>query len=221
MAKERKAKIKVILADDHPLLRAGFVSALAEYPDIQTVDDTGDIAEACTLFTKLKPDVAVLDIMFSGKRTGLDAIKSIVESDPRARVVVLSQFDQDSLIKEAYKCGAMAFVTKAMDIDQLITAIRKAAQGERYFAPAIAERLADLATRAEPLPRDTLSQRELEVLKLIGEGKTAQEIADALSISVRTVVNHTQSIKTKLDVERRSDLISLGQRVNVDESWEK
>jgi DNA-binding NarL/FixJ family response regulator len=219
MAKARKGKIKVILADDHPLLRAGFVSALAEYPDIQTIEDTGDIAEACALFTKLKPDVAVLDIMFSGKKTGLDAIKSIIESDPHARVVVLSQFDQDSLIKEAYKCGAMAFVTKAMDIDQLIAAIRKAAQGERYFAPAIAERLADLATRSEPMPLDTLSQRELDVLKLIGEGKTAQDIAQALNISVRTVVNHTQSIKTKLDVERRSDLIGIAQRVGENESW--
>lgn len=219
MAKARKGKIKVILADDHPLLRAGFVSALAEYPDIQTIEDTGDIAEACALFTKLKPDVAVLDIMFSGKKTGLDAIKSIMESDPHARVVVLSQFDQDSLIKEAYKCGAMAFVTKAMDIDQLIAAIRKAAQGERYFAPAIAERLADLATRSEPMPLDTLSQRELDVLKLIGEGKTAQDIAQALNISVRTVVNHTQSIKTKLDVERRSDLIGIAQRVSEKETW--
>lgn len=219
MAKARKGKIKVILADDHPLLRAGFVSALAEYPDIQTIEDTGDIAEACALFTKLKPDVAVLDIMFSGKKTGLDAIKSIMESDPHARVVVLSQFDQDSLIKEAYKCGAMAFVTKAMDIDQLIAAIRKAAQGERYFAPAIAERLADLATRAEPMPLDTLTQRELDVLKLIGEGKTAQDIAQALNISVRTVVNHTQSIKTKLDVERRSDLIGIAQRVGEKEAW--
>ena len=113
----------------------------------------------------------------------------------------------------------MAFVTKAVDIEYLITAIRKAVKGERYFIPSIAERLADLATRPSTSPIDLLSPREAEVLRLIGEGKTANGIGDQLNISVRTVVNHTQSIKTKLGVTRRSELIGIAQRVSGEEDW--
>lgn len=110
MAKERKGKINVILADDHRLLRAGFTATLSDYPDIHVAAEASDVQEAIALYDKLKPHVFVLDIMFGGKKTGLDAIKKIIESAPNAKIIVLSQFDQDSLVKEAYKCGAMAFV---------------------------------------------------------------------------------------------------------------
>ena len=219
MAKERKGKINVILADDHQLLRAGFIATLSDYSDIHVAAEASDVQEAIALYDKLKPHVVVLDIMFGGKKTGLDAIKHIIESDPHARIVVLSQFDQDGLVKEAYKCGAMAFVTKADDVETLIAAIRKAAKGERYFIPRLAERLADLATRPATSPLDLLSPREIEVLRLIGEGKTAPDIAELLGISVRTVVNHTQSIKTKFAVTRRSELIGIAQKISIDGEW--
>lgn len=219
MTKQQQRKITVILVDDHPLLRKGFTAALADFPDITVASATGDIEEAFRAYQRLKPDVVVLDLIFGGKRTGLDAIKSLLEIDPAAKVVVLTQFDQDNLIREAYKVGAMAFITKNTDIEQLITAIRKASAGERYFLPTIAQRLAELATRPETSLVEVLSPREREVLGLIGLGNTAQEIAARLKISQRTVVNITQNIKSKLGVSRRSDLIQLAQRYGLTETW--
>ena len=218
MIKQQQRKITVILADDHPLLRTGFTAALADFPDITVVTATGDLEEAFRAYKRLEPDVVVLDIMFGGKKTGLEAIKRLLEIDPGAKVVVLTQFDQDNLIREAYKIGAMAFITKNTDIEQLITAIRKASAGERYFLPAIAQRLAELATRPETSLLDVLSPREREVLGLIAQGNTAQDIASRLQISQRTVVNITQNIKSKLGISRRSDLIQLAQRHRLTEA---
>jgi len=219
MAKKQQRKITVLLADDHPLLRKGFTAALADFPDIGVVGAVGDLDEAVRLYQRHNPDVIVLDIMFSGKRTGIDAIESVLSINPAAKIVVLTQFDQDNLIREAYKRGAMAFITKNADIDQLITAIRKASAGERYYIPSIAQRLAELATRPEKSPLEILAPREREVLSLIGQGNTAQEIASRLKISQRTVVNITQSIKSKLGISRRSDLIQMAQRHGLIETW--
>jgi len=219
MAKKQQRKITVLLADDHPLLRKGFTAALADFPDIAVVGAVGDLDEAGRLYQRHKPDVIVLDIMFSGKKTGIDAIESVLSMDSSAKMIVLTQFDQDNLIREAYKRGAMAFITKNADIDQLITAIRKASGGERHFMPSIAQRLAELATRPEKSSLELLAPREREVLGLIGQGNTAQEIAARLKISQRTVVNVTQSIKGKLGVSRRSDLIQTAQRHGLTEAW--
>ena len=216
MVKRRKGVIAVVVADDHAMLRAGFISSLADYPDIEVVGQTADISEVPELYRRTKPDVLVLDIMFGGKKTGLDVLKEVIESDPAAKVVILTQFDQDSLVREAYKCGAMAFCSKNVDIEQLVTAIRRASSGQRYFLPTIAERLADLATRTENTPIDRLTDREREVLKLISRGRTALEASQALGVSLRTIVSITKSIKTKFSVKKQRDLIGLAQKYYPD-----
>lgn len=194
------------------------MASLADFKDIDVIGETGNIEEVSTLYAKLKPDVVVLDIMFGGKKTGLCAIKSLLEIDSQVKVVILSQFDQDALVREAYKSGAMAFITKDANVEQLVNAIRKATVGKRYYLPQLAERLADMATRMESSPFEQLSHRELDVLVLTGEGKTTQDIAAELGISTRTVVSITQSLRTIFGVERRGDLIPIGQRYSAQRS---
>lgn len=216
MSQAGKQTIKVILVDDHPMLRAGFISSLADYADIEVVGETGDIDEVLDLVRRAKPDVTVLDVMFGGEKTGLGAIRLLREANPSAKVVALSQFDQDAIVREAYKFGAMAFITKDSDVEQLVKAVRKAYSGERYYLPKIAERLADMAIRPESTSAfDKLSERECAVLGLIGEGKTTLDIATALDISSRTVVDIIQQLRKKFGVERRRDLIPIGNRYNA------
>lgn len=205
-------KIRVILADDHPMLRAGFIASLEDYDDIDVVGETGNIEEVPALFKRLKPDVAVLDIMFDGKTTGLGAVKTLVNFNPQAKVITLSQFDQDTLVREAYRFGAMAFLTKDVDVEQLVKAIRKAHRGERYYLPTIAERLAEMVTRPSSSPFDQLSQREVDVLVLLSQGKATHDIAAKLAISPRTVADTIAHLKGKFQVRHRRDLIPLGHR---------
>lgn len=208
-AKHHKTEISVIMVDDHPMLRAGFIASLADYDDIHVLGETGSIDEASVLFKKLKPDVVVLDVMFSGKQTGLNSIKSLLEIDPSAKVVVLSQFEQDTLVREAYRLGAMAFIVKSADVDELVQAIRKAQLGDRYYMPSIAEKLAAMAIQPMTEP---LSRRELAVLALISEGSTTQDISTKLELSPRTVADVITHLKNKFQVKRRRDLIPIGQR---------
>lgn len=208
-------KIRVLLADDHPMLRSGFLSSLADYPAIDVIGATGNIEEVLDLFRQLTPDVTVLDIMFGGKKTGLCVMRSLIESSSEARIVVLSQFDEDTLVRQAYRFGAMAFITKDADVEDLVKAIRKAYRGERHFLPKIAERLADMATRPAAPSGDTLSQRESDVLVLISQGKTIRDIATELQTSPRTVSDTITHLKTKFGVTRHKDLIPIGHDYGV------
>ncbi len=126
------------------------------------------------------PTSPVLDIRFGTELTGLDAAQAILKSDPSAKIVFLSQFDQDSLIKETYRLGAHAFVTKDCDPADLATAVRHAHEGKLYFLPHIAERLASMAVRGDVSPQSQLDERGLEIFKLMAEGMTNAEIAETL-----------------------------------------
>jgi DNA-binding NarL/FixJ family response regulator len=161
------------------------------------------------MYVELKPDVLVLDIRFGTELTGLDAAQAILKADPRAKIVFLSQFDQDSLIKETYRLGAHAFVTKDCDPADLATAVRQAHEGKLYFLPQIAERLASLAVRGDVSPQSQLDERGLEIFKLMAEGLTNAEIAEKLNLSSKTISNTSQSIKEKLGVHRQANITLL------------
>lgn len=207
-------KLRVILADDHELLRAGFSAALIEH-DIEVVGTTGVAEEVLDRYEHCRPDVVVLDILFQGRQTGLNVIRRLMEDHPLARVVVLSQFDQDSLIKEAYNAGALAFVPKASDTNHLVEAIRKAACGQIYFIPEISDRLALMTARPERSPTEVLSKRELETFILLANGRKMEEIASELGITTRTVANLSQLIKKKLGVSRGTELTLLAVRYKI------
>ncbi len=215
MGAETNKKIKVVLADDHPLLRAGFASILQDTPDIQVVGETDNARDAVEKYKSLRPDVICLDLLFVEKTTGLDATKEIIEYDQDAKIVILSQHDQDNLIKEAYKYGAKAFVTKRSRPGILIEAIKKASSGELYFPPDIAERLAFLTTQEGPSPIDSFTKREYEAFKLIASGRSTREIAEEWGVSVKTVNNILLAVKEKAGYTRVADLTRLALQYGV------
>jgi two-component system invasion response regulator UvrY len=164
---------------------------------------------AAAMYAEAKPDVVVLDIRFGTELTGLDAAQDILKADPKAKIVFLSQFDQDSLIKETYRLGAHAFVTKDCDPADLADAVRHAHAAKLYFLPQIAERLASLAVRGDVSPQSQLDERSLEIFRLMAEGLTNAEIAERLDLSTKTISNISQSVKEKLGVHRQAYITKL------------
>lgn len=202
------SKTRVSLADDHPLLMAGFAMALADF-GIEVIAKNRTPDEAIASYGELKPDVLVLDIKFAGQKSGLDAAKAVLTDFPDAKIVFLSQFDSDSLITEAYKIGGYAYVTKDREPSELAAAIKKAQQRSRFFLPAIAERLAVLSIGGDSSPLAVLDSRELDVFKLMAQGLTLAEIAQRLDLSIKTISNTSLSIKDKLGTQRIADLTLL------------
>ncbi|MBI3229831.1 MAG: response regulator transcription factor [Burkholderiales bacterium] len=200
--------IRVLLADDHPIVMAGFAMSL-ENLGIQIVGQAKTPQEAQQLFALLAPDVVILDLRFGAELTGLDAAKGIWQQNANARVIFLSQFDQDSLIKEAYRLGSRAFVTKDCEVADLVLAVQRAHAGELYFMPAIAERLANLSVRGDASPQSRLDERELQIFTLMAEGLTNVEIAEKLDLSSKTISNVSQTIKERLGVHRPADITKL------------
>jgi DNA-binding NarL/FixJ family response regulator len=197
-----------MLADDHPIVMTGFAMSLSEH-GMDVVGQAKTPDEAITMYGDLRPDVLVLDIRFGTELTGLDAAQQLLKAHPRAKIVFLSQFDQDSLIKETYRLGAHAFVTKDCDPDDLAAAVRHAHEGKLYFPPEIAERLASLAVRGDVSPQSQLDERGLEIFKLMAEGLTNAEIAERLNLSTKTISNISQAVKEKLGVHRQAYITKL------------
>ncbi len=208
MQTEQDKPIRVMLADDHPIVMTGFAMSLSGF-GMDVVGQAKTPQEAASMYAALQPDVLVLDIRFGEELTGLDAAQQILHKSPQANIVFLSQFDQDSLIKETYRLGARAFVTKDCDPAELATAVRRASGGERYFMPQIAERLADMSVRGDVSPQSQLDVRGLEIFKLMAEGLTNAEIAERLNLSTKTISNISQSIKEKLGVHRQAYITKL------------
>jgi two-component system, NarL family, invasion response regulator UvrY len=203
-----KNPVRVMLADDHPIVMTGFAMSLSEH-GMEVVGQAKSPEEALAMYGELQPDVLVLDIRFGTELTGLDAAQNILKAYPRAKIVFLSQFDQDSLIKETYRIGAHAFVTKDCDPADLASAVRHAREGKLYFLPQIAERLASLAVRGDISPQSQLDERGLEIFKLMAEGLTNAEIAERLNLSTKTISNISQSVKEKLGVHRQAYITKL------------
>jgi two-component system invasion response regulator UvrY len=200
--------IRVLLADDHPIVMTGFAMSLAAL-GMDVVGQARTPEEATALYARLVPDVLVLDIRFGTELTGLDAARALLAQFPEAKIVFLSQFDQDSLIKETYRLGARAFVTKDCDPAELASAVRHAHAGQLYFLPQIAERLAKLSVRGDVSPQSQLDTRGLEIFKLMAEGLTNAEIAERLNLSTKTISNISQSVKEKLGVHRPAYITKL------------
>jgi len=208
---DRTVSIRVLLADDHPIVMAGFASALSSF-GISVVGEARTPADAIRMYNELLPDVLMLDIRFGEKLSGIDVAKRVLEVSPDARIVFLSQFDQESLIKETYKIGARAFLTKDCDPADLAQAVYRATKGEVYFLPTIAERLASLAVRGDHSPQSLLDARELEIFILMAKGSTNVEIAEMLKLSSKTISNTSQAIKEKLGINRAVELARLAIR---------
>lgn len=201
-------KIRVLIADDHPLIIEGLTTVLSRY-DVEVVATATLAEEVDAIYQASSPDVVVLDVRFGGKTSGLDVARKILADTPNARVLFYSQFDQVELLKEAYRIGALGFVTKSTASSVLADAIRQVHSGKTFFLPQIAERLAMAVVRGDESPASKLAPRELEIFRRMAAGKTNVEIAEELTLSPKTISNVSQSIKEKLGVSRPADITLL------------
>ena len=199
------AAIKIVIADDHAVVRRGLRMLLDAEEGFEVVAEAGDVASALRYVRAHRPNVLVLDLNMPGDPTLL-AISSFMEAAPETRVVVLTMQSDSAFAREALRAGALGYVLKEAADSELVEAVRLAAEGRTYLNPELGARLA--AAPPEPAgPPDNLSEREVEVLRLIALGHTNQEIAEQLYLSVRTVESHRAHIQQKLRLSTRAELV--------------
>jgi DNA-binding NarL/FixJ family response regulator len=193
-------KVKVLVVDDHPLMRLGVSTMIDAQPDMKVVAQAGAGEDAIELFRKHKPDVTLMDLRLPGI-SGVEAIQVIRESNPRARFVVLTTYGGDEDIHRALAAGAQGYLIKGMSSEALVEALRKVHAGARFLPPPVAR---NLATRT---PDSELSPREREVLTLVTSGKSNREIGELLDITEATVKCHVSVILRRLDVSDRTQAV--------------
>jgi DNA-binding NarL/FixJ family response regulator len=199
--------IRVLIADDHAIVRDGLRRLLAEASDMRVSGEAATGDDAVALLDTTRADVVLLDISMPG-RGFLDLLRDVRERHPRTRVVVLSAHAEDEYAIRALRAGAAGYVTKDRSSQDLLAAIRKAHAGGRYVSPTLAERLAaGLAADDGTPPHEALSDREYQVLQLLGAGLSAKEIAARLGLSAKTVSTYRQRILEKLELKTTADLI--------------
>lgn len=207
--------IRILLVDDHTILRAGLRSLLSDYPDFQVVGEAADGAEALTRVNELKPDVVVMDIGMPGVN-GLVATRQILQAHPETRILILTQYDNKEYVLPLLKLGAAGYVLKQSVDTELVTGIRAVARGESYLYPPIAkimlEAYRDDAAANSGDPYTELSDREREILVLVAQGRSTREMAEVLHISPNTVDVHRARLMRKLDLHSVAEISAFAVR---------
>lgn len=212
-------KIRVMLVDDHAIVREGLRAMLALSPDIEVVGEAGDGREALDRAKATAPDIVIMDVSMPGM-DGLEATKRLAKEYAEAKVLVLSQHDNDRYVLPILQAGASGYVLKRSIGAELVAAIRTVHAGECYLPPRIAQTVLQyFRNRPGESPEEPevspLTEREREVLKLVVEGNTSQAIADSLCLSKRTVMCHRANIAAKLGIHNRTELIRFAIRTGV------
>jgi DNA-binding NarL/FixJ family response regulator len=202
-------KTRILLADDHPMVRRGLRMVLDAEPDLEVVAEASDGAEAIALAQSTEVDLAILDVAMP-RQTGLQAAAELKRRNPSLRTLMLSMYDSEQYFFEALKAGASGYVLKSAADRDLVEACRAAMRGEPFLYPAAVAALIrdylDRASRGEAVPADPLTPRELEIVKLVAEGYSSDEIAEALVISRKTVEHHRSHVLEKLGMRDRVEL---------------
>jgi len=199
----------IVLADDHTIVRSGLRMLLDAEPGFEVVAEAADVDEAVRKVLGYKPDVIVLDLMMPGG-SSLNAIPKMRESSPNTAIVVLTMEDEPHFAREALRAGALAFVLKEAADTELVEAVHAASNGARYLNPKLG---AEIAAQPDvpPGPPDSLTEREVEVLRLVALGYTNAEISEKLFLSVRTVESHRANIQHKSGRTTRAELVAYAQ----------
>ena len=199
--------IKILIADDHPIVRKGLKEILSEHPDMKVLGEAQNSHEVLNLIRKEHWDVVVLDITMPG-RDGLDVLKELKKTRPKLPVLVLSIHPEEQYGVRALKAGASGYLQKESAPAELVTAVRKIARGGKYVTPSLAERLAvELVGPGDREPHEVLSDREYQVLTLLASGKGIKEIALELSLSAPTIATYRSRVMTKLRLGSTVDLV--------------
>jgi two-component system, NarL family, response regulator NreC len=203
--------IRILLADDHALVRQGFSMILDAQPDMQIVGQAGNGREAVELAGKLQPDVVVMDVAMPDLN-GIEATRRLASSAPRTRVLALSMHKDSVYVREILRAGARGYLLKDSGDADLLAAVRAVAKGEGYISPAVSDSVLTDYRKHVTDPLDLLTSREREVLQLIAEGKTNKEIATDLNLSVYTVEAHRGRIMEKLNLHSTGELVRFALR---------
>lgn len=210
--------IKILIVDDHDLVREGIRAILEKDPGFEVVGEVGEGSEAVRAARRLSPDVVLMDVSLPGGLGGLEAAEAMLAEAAGVKVVILTQYDNREYIKRAIRIGAHGYLLKRSVSAQLKEAIRTVFRGERYLHPAAAAELVDMVATGEGLDRDEYEQltaRERQVFKLLAEGRTSREIARYLNISLKTAMTHRSNLMAKLQLHSRTELIKYAIRKGV------
>lgn len=212
-------QIRVLIVDDHAVLRDGIRSLLESYDDLLVVGEAGNGREAVELAGQLSPDVVLMDVAMP-EMDGIEATRRIVASYPQIRVLVLTQHDNREYVFPILEAGAAGYLLKKVRGADLVSAIRAVQEGGSYLCPSIARTVIERSLRrpevaAEPDGSATLTERETEVLKLVAEGLSNQEIANGLGLSIKTVMGHRANLMDKLDIHSRVELVKYAIRAGL------
>ena len=215
----RMPKIRVLVVDDHTIVRDGICALLALAGDIEVVGEAANGSEALKMVKKLTPDVVLMDIAMP-IMGGLEATRRINKEFPGTKVLVLTQYDDKEYVFPVLESGASGFISKAAASSELALGIRSVHQGDSYLSPSVAKLLVEnyqstAGERAGQDPYSQLTEREREVLKLLAEGFSTQEMADMLVITRKTVEGHKTNLMTKLGIHNRIDLVKYALRRGI------
>ena len=208
---ERKSKIRVLLADDHAILRKGVSMLVNAQSDMEVAAEAASGEDALREAQRVQPDVVVMDVSMPGMN-GIEATRRLLEILPRIRVIGLSMYKDAVYVRELLRAGASGYLVKDCDDAELLLAIRAAARGEAYLSPAVTAAVLTDYRRNVTNPVDLLTSREREVLVMIAEGKTNKEIASALNLSVYTVESYRGSLMEKLNLHNTGDVVRFALR---------
>lgn len=208
------SQIKILLVDDHAVVRMGFKMLIEAEDDISVIGEAESGEVAIKLFQELKPDIIVMDITMPGIG-GLEAIDRIIAKDKNTKILVLSAHEDSVHPKRVLNAGAMGYLTKRSAAEELIKAIKSIHQGKRYLEPNIAQQMAITQLSGETNPVEILSDREFEVFIALAKGKSTNEIADTLCLSPRTVGTHLYNIKQKLNANNSAEIALIAIRCGL------
>ena len=216
-----KEERKIVIVDDHPIVRQGFAQLIDNEDDLHVCGEAEDAPNALSLISEKKPDLVLLDISLK-ESNGLELIKDLAKRMPEIKILVISLHDETVYAERALHAGAKGFIMKVASTEKLITAIRQVLSGQLYVSDKIREkllsRMVDSGSAKQKSPIDLLSDRELEIFQLIGEGLSTKNISEKLSLGIKTVETHKAHIKSKLRLKNSNELMRFAVKWSLSEA---
>jgi two-component system, NarL family, response regulator LiaR len=207
-------KIRVVVVDDHDMVRKGIISYLLTESNIEVVGEARSGTEGIQLVKNVKPDIVLMDLLMENGN-GIMATKEILNFQPNCKVIIITSYYDDQQVFPALEAGAFSYLLKTASADEIVQAIYKAIKGETIIEPKVANKMLNRFRMNERKPHDELTERELDVLKCLGEGMTNQEISEELFIGVKTVKTHVSNILSKLSVSDRTQAAVYANRNGI------
>ena len=208
---------KILLVDDHAIVREGYRRLLEDETNIRVVGEASNAAQACEQARSLAPDVVVMDIALPGV-TGIEATRRMVRDQPQLRILMFSMYDDAIYARRALEAGALGYLSKASAPEVLVRAIYAVSRGERYVSPDVATNIARSSAQARKADIAALTPREFEVLRLLVQGETVRSISEKLVLSEKTIANHQSAIREKLGVRNSAQLARLASQLDLTSS---